>query len=44
MQLENGSNWQTPTRGTLEQEYAIYVDNATALGWVVKSFDEWLAS
>ena len=31
-------------RGTLEDEYAIYVECAKALGWPVKSFDEWLQS
>jgi hypothetical protein len=38
------SNWQTPVRGTNEQEYEIYVENATALGWIVKSYEEWMAS
>lgn len=29
---------------TLQDRYAIYVANATSLGWVVKSFDQWLNS
>ncbi|WP_176322285.1 hypothetical protein [Burkholderia vietnamiensis] len=36
--------WQTPARGTNDAEYAIYRDNAEALGWKVKTYDEWLAS
>ena len=36
--------WQTKSRGTNDQEYQIYVTNAEALGWEVKSYDEWLAS
>lgn len=35
---------QTPVRGTLRQEYDIYVANASALGWPLKTFTEWLAS
>ena len=30
--------------GTLEDRYAIYVEQARQLGWVIKSFDEWLSS
>jgi len=30
--------------GTLQDRYAVYVAQATALGWPVKSFDEWLNS
>ncbi len=26
----------------LEMRYEIYVTNAEALGWTIKSFDEWL--
>ena len=29
---------------SLEDRYAIYVEQATQLGWEVKSFDEWLNS
>lgn len=29
---------------TLQERYDIYVAQATELGWVVKSFDEWLNS
>lgn len=29
---------------TLEERYAIYVEQAEALGWPIKSFDEWLNS
>lgn len=35
---------QTKVRGTHEQEYEIYVENARALGWTVKTFDQWMAS
>jgi hypothetical protein len=31
-------------RGTNDDEYAIYVESATALGWRVKTYDEWLNS
>jgi len=30
--------------GTLEDRYAIYVEQARSLGWEIKSFDEWLNS
>jgi len=30
--------------GTLEDRYAIYCEQARALGWTIKSFDEWLNS
>jgi hypothetical protein len=42
--LVPNENWQTPVRGTDDQEYEIYVANASDLGWVVKSYDEWLRS
>ena len=29
---------------TLKARYEIYVQCATDLGWVIKSFDEWLNS
>lgn len=29
---------------TLRMRYEIYVTNAKALGWYVKTFDEWLNS
>jgi len=38
------ANWQTPVRGTNEQEYDIYVENARDLGWQVKTYQEWLQS
>lgn len=34
----------TAHAGTLEERYAIYVEQAKALGWPVKTFDEWLNS
>ena len=37
-------DWQTPYRGTNDNEYAIYVAAAESLGWEVKTFDEWLTS
>lgn len=43
-ELIHNDNWQTPARGTLEQEYQNYVEAAEALGWNVKGFDEWLES
>lgn len=30
--------------GSLQERYEVYVAQAEALGWVVKSFDEWLNS
>ena len=42
--LTPNENWQTPQRGDNDSEYQIYVANAEALGWPVKSYDEWLAS
>lgn len=38
------ANWQTRQRGDNDSEYAIYRANAKQLGWVVKSYDEWLRS
>lgn len=37
-------DYQTQTRGTNDQEYEIYVANARALGWPIKTYDEWLNS
>lgn len=42
--LEVNENWQTKARGDNDSEYQIYVANAEALGWPVKSYDEWLNS
>ena len=42
--LKTDENWQTQARGSDAAEYAIYRATAESLGWVVKSFDEWLAS
>lgn len=36
--------WQTPYRGTNENEYQIYVACAESLGWTVKTYEEWLSS
>lgn len=38
------ADWQTPVRGTNEAEYEIYVENAKALGWKIKTYEEWMAS
>jgi len=38
------ANWQTQARGTNDQEYQIYLAGAEALGWTVKTYEEWLAS
>ncbi|RUE86389.1 hypothetical protein IPC1135_29940 [Pseudomonas aeruginosa] len=32
------------TMGTLQDRYAIYVEQAKQLGWEIKSFEEWLNS
>ena len=41
---ETNVEWQTQARGTNNQEYQIYVDCAASMGWVVKTYDEWLNS
>ena len=38
------ANWQTQARGTNDAEYQIYVAAAEDLGWVVKTYEEWLRS
>ena len=43
-ELIPNANWQTQQRGNLESEYEIYKSCAEDLGWVVKSFDDWLKS
>lgn len=30
--------------GSLQDRYAIYVEQAKQLGWPIKTFDEWLSS
>lgn len=35
-------NWQTKQRGDNDSEYQIYAAAAEALGWKVKSYEEWL--
>ena len=42
--LQPRADWQTRSRGSNEQEYEIYRAAAEALGWPIKSYDEWLAS
>lgn len=42
--LQREKFWQTQYRGDNDSEYQIYVTAAEDLGWVVKSYDEWLAS
>jgi len=44
MKLEYDENYQTQTRGSNYDEYLIYVANAQDLGWVIKSYEEWLNS
>ena len=50
MELEQNQFWQTQSRGTNDQEYAIYLsaaDKKTGLwldGKPVKTYDEWLNS
>lgn len=43
-QLEIMETWQTKCRGSNEDEYQIYLFNAQALGWKIKSYEEWLNS
>ena len=38
------ADWQTQSRGSNDAEYEIYRTNAESLGWLVKSYDEWLNS
>ncbi|VBG63495.1 hypothetical protein [Burkholderia pseudomallei] len=38
------ADWQTQARRTNDAEYEIYRTNAEALGWVVKTYDQWLNS
>jgi len=42
--LQREEFWQTQYRGTNDSEYQIYLAAAESLDWVVKSYDEWLAS
>ena len=44
MKLEIATDWQTQARGTNDSEYQIYVAAAESLGWVVKTYEQWLAS
>lgn len=34
-------DWQTQARGSNEDEYRIYVANASSLGWMVRDYQEW---
>ena len=38
------ADWQTQARGSNSAEYEIYVAAAESLGWVVKTYDQWLNS
>lgn len=42
--LTPAETWQTPVRGSNDQEYEIYRANAEALGWSIKTYEEWLNS
>ena len=44
MKLEITTDWQTPCRGSNDYEYQIHVAAAESLGWVVKTYEDWLAS
>jgi len=35
---------QARARGSNEDEYRVYVAHAAALGWPIKSYEEWLNS
>ncbi len=50
-QLQAAETWQTPTRGTNQAEFDIYLacaddghGNDVTTGGPLKTFDEWLAS
>lgn len=43
-QLLPRADWQTQARGTNAAEYEIYLAAAEALGWPIKSYEEWLNS
>lgn len=38
------ANWQTQQRGSNDAEYQIYVACAESLGWIVKTYEEWIKS
>ncbi len=42
--LVPNADWQTQQRGSNSDEYEIYVSCAESMGWIVKSYDEWLNS
>ena len=42
--MEARANWQTRARGTNVDEYQIYGEQATQLGWEVNSYDDWISS
>ncbi len=42
--LQQNDFWQTQTRGTNSNEYQIYVSCAESMGWIIKTYDEWLSS
>lgn len=42
--LVPADDWETQARGTNDDEYQIYLTNAQALGWPIKTYDEWLNS
>ena len=51
MQLQQNDDWQTKARGTLEEEYKLYLDLSDdgkgkdiCTGEWLKTFDEWLNS
>jgi len=44
IEVQRDEMTQTQTRGTLEDEYDIYVQCARDLGWEIKTYQEWLYS
>jgi len=42
MKLDINENYQTKLDGTLDDKYQVYLVIAEQLGWVIKSYDEWL--
>jgi hypothetical protein len=44
MKLDINENYQTKSDGTLDDKYQVYLVIAKQLGWIIKSYDEWLNS
>jgi hypothetical protein len=44
MKLDIKKDFKTKLDGTLDDRYQVYLVIAEQLGWVIKSYDEWLNS